>query len=631
MKNKSLFIVLIIQCVLIVWNFLPFFTEGENVIFCLEGDGLKNYYTIYAYFLQEKGAFALFHNMNYPFSEYVFFTDNSPSFAIPLKWFSDNIFDLSPYAFRLYNWFLLFGILLSTLFSWLIINKLTPVTAALAADGLNNKQQLKQPLLGFWSILAITLPWISPQVYRLIMGHFNLSFSWVFLLIFYILIRIYESKNDLKKVGVLSIILAISVYVISFIHLYYLPMILVIIGMFGLVISIWERKNRQRLLAWLGFTFVLPMLGFLSVWLTIRSVDSYYNLRKATEMKFGWWEWNLKIDALYSDHYYSTIPFLFRTKYALDWEGYAYLGAFGLYAFTFFILFFVFKLIQKPRQIISNFKSYFANENGRKVLLILFAGLMCLNIGLGEYVKMFNGTINLDNPLHPFLYLKLFVGEVTQFRVLARFNWVFFWSFQFVIIYILNEFYNRKKTIWIKIFIAILLIFSIVDMYDVQRTVRRNITDNPLKNKVLNQNLDKLLTDIDTKKYQAILPIPIYMIGSEDDEMMLMAEDNWRSETWLLSTKTNLPLMATNLSRSAVIQHESLLSIFSEKGINDYLKNAIDDRPILVFYTNNSTAWSMKYQNEQATKYRDFGRFVPEKYGMKLLKKEGEWEVYEWK
>jgi hypothetical protein len=234
MKNKSLFIVLIIQCFLIVWNFLPFFTEGENVIFCLEGDGLKNYYTIYAYFLQEKGTFALFQNMNYPFSEYVFFTDNSPSFAIPLKWFSDYIVDLSPYAFRLYNWFLLFGILLSTLFTWLIINKITPVTAALAADELNNKQQLKQPLLGFWSVLAITLPWVSPQVYRLIMGHFNLSFSWVFLLVFYLLIRIYDNKNDLKKVAVLSVFLAISVYVISFIHLYYLPMVLVMIGMFGL-------------------------------------------------------------------------------------------------------------------------------------------------------------------------------------------------------------------------------------------------------------------------------------------------------------------------------------------------------------------------------------------------------------
>lgn len=466
-QYQSLFIVLAIQCLLIVWNFIPFFTNGENVIFCLDGDGLKNYYTIYAYFLQAKGEFALFHNMNYPFSEYVFYTDNSPSFSVPLKWFSDTIFDLSPYAFRLYNWFLLFGILLSTLFTWLIINKLTT----------NIK---------IWSILAITLPWISPQVYRLIMGHFNLSFSWVFLLIFYVLIRIYESKNDFKKVIILSVFLIFAVYGISFIHLYYLPMILVIIGMFGLVISVWERKNRQRLFAWLGFTFGLPILGLLSVWLTLRPLDKYYELRKATEMKFGWWEWNLKIDALYSDHYHATVPFLFRTKLVLDWEGYAYLGAFGLYAFSFFIVFLLIKTIQKPKQIIPNFKSYFSNEKGRKVLLILFAGLMCLNIALGEYVKMFNGTINLDNPLHPFLYAKLFLGEVTQFRVLARFNWVFFWSFQFVIIYLLDNFYHRKKVIWLQIFIGILLLFSVSDMYDMQQTVRKNITDNPLKNKGLN-------------------------------------------------------------------------------------------------------------------------------------------------
>ncbi|MFT5833078.1 MAG: hypothetical protein ACI97N_000704 [Cognaticolwellia sp.] len=610
-KYKSLFIVLIIQSILILWNFLPFFTEGENIIFCLDGDGLKNYYTIYAYFLQEKGIFASFQNMNYPFSEYIFFTDNSPSFAVPLKWFSDNIFDLSPYAFRLYNWFLLFGILLSTLFTWLIINKLTKSIA-------------------IWSVLAITLPWVSPQVYRLIMGHFNLSFSWVFLLVFYLLIRIYESKNEFKKVGIFSAFLVVSVYIISFIHLYYLPMVLVIIGMFGLVIAIWERKNRKRLFIWLGFTFLLPIISFLSVFLTIRGIDKYYHLRKATEMKFGWWEWNLKIDALYSDHYYSTIPFLFRTRLALDWEGYAYLGAFGLYAFTFFIVFLLVKMIKNPKQILPNFKSYFSNEQGRKVLLILFAGLMCLNIALGEYVKMFNGTINLDNPLHPFLYAKLFVAEVTQFRVLARFNWVFFWSFQFILIYLLDNFYTQKKGIWLPIFIGILLLFSISDMYDVQRTVRRNVIDNPLKNDILNKDLDGLLKDIDTKKYQAILPIPIYMIGSENDEMMLMPEDNWRTETWLFSIKSNLPLMATNLSRSAVIQHESLLSIFTKKGINDYLLDAIDDRPILVFYSNNPTAWSMKYENEQATEYRDFGKFVPEKYNMKLLKSEGDWAIYEW-
>ena len=85
LQNKSLLVVLLIQTILIVLNFTPFFTEGENVIFCLAGDGLKNYYTIFSYFLQGKGEFAMFHSMNYPFSEYIFFTDNSPSFAVPLK------------------------------------------------------------------------------------------------------------------------------------------------------------------------------------------------------------------------------------------------------------------------------------------------------------------------------------------------------------------------------------------------------------------------------------------------------------------------------------------------------------------------------------------------------------------
>jgi hypothetical protein len=70
--------------------------------------------------------------------------------------------------------------------------------------------------------------------------------------------------------------------------------------------------------------------------------------------------------------------------------------------------------------------------------------------------------------------------------------------------------------------------------------------------------------------------------------------------------------------------------IFPEKSVSDYLQKAIDNQLILVFYANNPTDWSMKYQNEQATEYRDFGKFVPKKYNMKLLKAAGDWEVYEW-
>jgi hypothetical protein len=612
LQNKSLLVVLLIQTILIVLNFTPFFTEGENVIFCLAGDGLKNYYTIFSYFLQGKGEFAMFHSMNYPFSEYIFFTDNSPSFAVPLKWFSDNIFDLSPYAFRLYNWFILLGFLLSTLFTWLIINKLT-----------------KQ--IWLWSILAITLPWISPQVNRLVMGHFNLSFSWVILLVFYLLILIYENRNKVKKAISLSVLLLTSVYLISFIHLYYLPMFLVIIGMFGLVIAIWERKNRKRLFAWLGFTFGLPILSLASVWLTIRAFDTYYLLRKSTDPKYTWWEWNLKIDALYTDFYDATIPFFVSANFEIDWEGYAYLGAFGLYAFLFFIGYLLIKTIKNPKQFRPTFRTYFSTIEGRKALLILFAGLMCLNIALGEYIKMFNGTVNFDNPLHPFLYAKLFIDEVTQFRVLARFNWVFFWSFQLVIILLLSRFYERNKAIWVKIFIAVLLCFSIIDMGNMQQHIKQNISLNPLADKVLNLEFDALIEGIETEKYQAILPVPIYMIGSENDEMMLMPNDDWRTATWLLSSKTNLPLMATNLSRSAVIQHESLLSIFTEKGMNEYLETRLDKRPILVFYTENSAAWNIKYENEQAQKYLYFGKFVPEKYQMRLIKTQGDLKIYEWR
>jgi hypothetical protein len=610
-KNTALWLVLFIQSLLILWVFFPFFQLGEVVLFCPNHDGLKNYFTYFTYLTQDKTIDSDFYTtMNYPFGEYIFYTDNTPTLVVPLKWFSDNIFDVTPYAFRIFNWFCISGVLGSTLFSWLIINKLTKN-------------------IWLFSIFAITLPWITPQIYRLGAGHFNLSFSWVYLVTFFLLIKVYEHRENWKKVFGISVILGFSTYLISFIHLYYLPMLCVIIGMFGFILAIWERKNWKKSAAWLAWAFSTTLVSLSSVWLTVRLNDHFYSLRGKVEEAYNWSEWNLKIDGFYTNYDWSTISFLFKSSLKLTDDNYAYLGIATLYGLIFFFVWLLIKTIQNRKQFKTIFKTYFSNEKGAIALLIFFAGLMCLNVGIGEYAKMFNNKLSFDNPLHPFKYARLIAGEVTQFRVLSRFGWVCFWAFNFVMIYLFDQFFERHKQVWIRIFIGVLVLSSVVDMIDSQREVRKAKAENLLFAETVVEPMENLLDGIDTKKYQAILPIPFYMIGSEVDSLMLGAEDNWRTRTFVFSMKSNLPLMATNLSRSAVVQHESLLSIFTPNGANDYLKKQLDNRPILVFVSNHERSWNMDFGNEIVNNYLEHGKKVSEQYNMKLLKKQGEWQLFE--
>ncbi len=609
--KNSIWLVILIQVILIFWVFQPFFLNGENIIFCPFHDGLKNYFTYYTYLFQDSTIDIDSYNwMNYPYGEYIFYTDQTPSLVVPLKWITENIFDLKPYAFRIFNWFCISGILLSSIFSWLILKKITKY-------------------YWIWSIFAITLPWISSQVFRLGQGHFNLSFSWTYLLIFYLLIQFYQNRHQWKKVFLYSFFIFIATYIIAFIHLYYLPMLCLMIGMFGIVIGIWERKNIKKAIGLFSCSLLTSLISLLSVWLTVRLNDDFYPLRKKVETAYNWGEWSLKPDALWTSYDFSTFPSILSSM-EINTEGEMYLGAFAVYGFLILLSWLLVKTIKNWRSFRPTFKTYFSGEKGAITLLLLFSGLMCLNVAIGEYVKVFNNNLSTDNPLHPFKYARLLVGEVTQFRVLARFGWVCFWAFNFVLIFLFDSIFEKYKNRWIRGVIILLMLTSILDMVDNQKRVMMAKSINPLFNQNIVEPIDNLIEGIEIDNYQAILPLPFYAIGSEVDSLMIMTDDAWRTETFIFALSTNLPLMASNLSRSAVVQHEAQLSIFTEKGANDYLLNQLNEQPILVFKSKNEDYWNYKLENERGNIFIQYGKEVPEQYQMKLIKSTENYELYEW-
>ena len=123
LQKYGLLITIVLQMILLIIGFNKAFSRAGDYMFLNIFDGFKNYFTFQSYLSQPKGDLLKFTQMNYPYSEYIFYTDNSPAIALPLKFISDNIIDLTAIGVPLYNFILIFGYLLTTVFTYLILKK----------------------------------------------------------------------------------------------------------------------------------------------------------------------------------------------------------------------------------------------------------------------------------------------------------------------------------------------------------------------------------------------------------------------------------------------------------------------------------------------------------------------------
>lgn len=170
MALKKIYFRIIIYCFAIVaqavltWRaFGVLFSEPEKYLLQSGYDGLKNYFIFLSYLNRPapEGIW-LYKGMHYPFGEYIFYTDLTPLLAVFLKLFSRYIVDVTPYNLQIYHFVFIIGIVISTILLIAILSHL-----------LHSKILIL--------ICSLALPWINPQTNRLLVGHANLSLSFVLL------------------------------------------------------------------------------------------------------------------------------------------------------------------------------------------------------------------------------------------------------------------------------------------------------------------------------------------------------------------------------------------------------------------------------------------------------------------
>lgn len=586
---------------LIFAAFPLFFLHPKAYLFQNGYDGLKNYFTYQSYIQQNNNENIFIHNnMNYPYQEYIFYTDNTPAFSLPLNVFSHYIYDIEEIAIPLYHYFFLLGILFSTFLLYKIL-----------------KRGINQPFILF--VTALILPWIDIQILRLGVGHFNLSFSWIWLGIIFIALKWEESGYK----AYYGLIIAVYMYLISFIHLYYLPIAMIFMGILVAIKMLFILSEKK---AWIG---AISMgagtgIGAIAVLKTIQGIDAYYHFRSKIPMGYDARHYKLKISAIVTPFDFNTIPFLWKGKDTFEYENWGYVGSFVLYGSIVFLLLGLYMAL----------RGYFAKIKWTSyhqwIVAILVASVFCVFIALGKEFNFHDNEKRIHtNYLSLFYHVEKYVPEITQFRCLGRFIWVFFWAINLTIVTIWQSIYQRLVGRG-KYILLVMSIFLLIDMYDRILFFRELHPTNQFNEEKM-QEMQKVFEGVESTKYQAILPIPYYHVGSEIMEYTIDPDEYFCTATMQASLLTKLPLMANKQSRAAVYQAASLLDIFTDKPISDSIQKRWNDKPILVLVQKkflSNTDWGIPQRDVAAYLYHGAATILQR--NMTFIKQEGDWELYTW-
>lgn len=592
----------IVQTALILFTYGKYFTDPRGYMFMNAFDGLKNYYTL-QYYVQHNpaGDYAQFQGMNYPYGDNIFYTDNTPAFAFPLRLMCDVGLPLENAAIPLFHFLLLANLLLASVFAFGIGRRL----------GLN-------PWLN--ALMSIGIVWASPQMFRFF-GNMNMALPSVYLGAILLLLVAYERIRRGGRWWPPALGLTGLLVLAAFVHLYHLPILGVMVGSFGALAVFFQKSWPQRLRA-LALTAV-PMAALVITLGFIRLIDQYYALRPIGN-GYGLADWRLASDSIFRAYGFLKIPQFARTQgWAL--EQFAFLGSAVIYGA---ILAFIFWVISLNWQLKTGQRAAQSEPVARSfVWLLLLVGIISYSTAMGDYVTMFGGNLKYDNWLSPFYFLRFITPQVSQFRCLARFNWGDYYPAWIVVFYALNRlaFSGALPKMARYALLGLAVLLTAVDTANYCRYFH---SDSTYENLFQDKHL-RALQALDYQRYQAILPLPFFHVGNENAD--LITDDNGKVSTraFQISLRSGLPIMACKMSRTPTpmtLAHYSLILEGAEPD-KDLLAR-LNEKPLLVVELKNYEAPA----NPQKTSEKVIAasKTFVQRYNLQKVGEDADCNYYEW-
>lgn len=499
---------LVLIACLMYRTFGPVWSAMNTTAIGFSSDAIKNYYTV-MFHLKYDPEMSWFTGMNYPYGEHVVFTDGQPTLANLLFLLRD-IFPISDYVVGITNGFLLLSIFAGGLLMF----------SALTRLGVRN-----------WvaALAAGVMPFLAPPIQHSF-GHFGLAYIWIIPALLLLLDRFLIRRNW-QSVGLLVCFGACIAGLHMYNLLFYLGMVLV-----STIIMIVAEQQRRNVALWIKTIVAIigPYVIFM-LWFTATDpVEDRPNAPYGFLFSKADWEGVfLPVRTMIGHWITVNITPIRPIKDNYFIGSFPTLCTFGAVVITFYRL--VRGRFERILKLTPN-----SNLNymiWASVALLLFSLGIPFVFGLESWVEH--------------------LGPLKQFRALARFSWPFFFTVMLASFYWLDRWIRQWKWIALQFIVVLAIVgfeFNESKYYAKGETAPLCLLDRSWT--------EPLLSEINTNKYQAIIPIPDFQVGSENFNVGGIGHELYDAMT--LSYQTGLPMLSTHLSRTSYSQSLKHMEFFGK-------------------------------------------------------------------
>lgn len=537
----------------------------NEFLFGYDGDGLKNYYTVAYQVIHGEGLY--FNGMLYPFGDHLIFADGQPLLTRILQTFIEPDVDNGSTIIGIMNLMMIASLVIC---AWCI------------------HRILVWSYVNAWFAVpfALFIAFLSPQVARFT-GHYALAYT-CFVPISWLLIASFKRYEK----PILSSLLSIAVVAtFGFLHPYYVFIFAIFLGAslaWEFVESRFQIPKMTHFFPKLIAVFV-PLLVFV---IYQKSVDPYTDRPTSPSGIYNYMASFQSVFTPTADPFRELFhSYFFRIFIPTSWEGHAYIGMVPVF-FAFASVFLLFQRAKKRRWKILTHPIL---PEALKVAFI--PGIITLLFALGLFHKL------------GLQWLSEFITPIKQFRSLGRVAWIFYYTFSIWIVYhlyVLFRYYRQNskgKHIYNYSLILILCgFFWMLDAIVNIKHTKAKLLDRSA-NEVFSGNYAKQWQEsgVSIEDYQAILPLPMLLVGSE--KIGLNNGIRSGSQAMIASFSSGLPLIGGAMSRTS--------SLVTEKSAQ-LVADSLFPRPILDDFKNDLKLLVLQ-SNEQLTKEEQRIAYLGEK------------------
>lgn len=475
-----------------------------------------------------------FNGMNYPYAEHIVAATEHPGLAILLRWLHPVFPNLHEHVFGIHHLLLLGCMVLSAVFMYLIF------------------KTLKIP--AWYAVLAaLGITFLAPQQLRF-MFHLGLAPLCVLPAIMYGLLVFQKNRANAvvpwwKNWAQLrtSSLIALAVAISALFHFYFFAITIFCLAAYFFfdLMAGFSWKRLQENLPFVGIMAGLPGI-FFGIWLS-----RFDPVSDRAEYPFGFIAHRAKWESLFTSLDFPLYQWIHTQVVKIEetnFEGWSYIGMVaGLFVAVAAIRWAT-GLGRRP------LLDFLPAEQRSFLMPLLLAGVLLALLACAQPFANKGWEWLLD-----------YAGPLRQFRSTGRFAWVFYYAINVVAVTGFYCLFANIRRGWLRtacllLPVSILLYEAWVFNHRSEHTFRSGKLQEVQSLKPGSRFTD--LTDIDFSKYQAILPLPYFNVGSDNFGMTGGAFAV--RESLALSHQTGLPVTGAMLTRSSIRQTFDQLQLVTE-------------------------------------------------------------------